>query len=143
MQNEIKRDEKGRIMKGYSGNLGGRPRTGKSFAEIMRKVIDKQTAVKRDKDGNIVKTVKGKEVVAESIMQIAMDKSNPANVRLNAFNVILDRAYGKPLQEIDMQSTVVQSEMSMIKADLDKLTEEEREEYIGLCEKMNEEDVRD
>jgi hypothetical protein len=127
-----------RFKKGQSGNPNGRPRTGKSFAEIMRKVIDKQTAVKRDKDGNITKTVKGKEVVAEAILQIAMDKTNNAGVRLTAFNTALDRAYGKPLQEIDMQSTVIKNDCGQIKADLDKLSVEEREEYIELCEKMNE-----
>ena len=93
---------------------------------------------KRDKDGNIIKTVKGKEVIAEAIIQIAMDRANNVNARLAAFDMALDRGYGKPLQEVDMQSTIIQND-SQIKADLDKLTREEREEYIGLCEKMNNE----
>ena len=138
---EVKRDELGRIMKGQSGNPKGRPKNGTSFAEVMRRVIDKQIATKKDKDGN-VNTIKGKEVVAEAIIQIAMDSRNNANVRLTAFNTALDRAYGKPLQEIEMETTAtIQNDRAgEIKANLDKLSAEEREQYIELCEKVNEQE---
>lgn len=130
----------GGIKKGEVRNPHGRPRSGKSFADIMRKVIDRQTAVKKDKDGNIIKTVKGKEVVAEAILSIAMDKNNNASVRLTAFNTALDRAYGKPLQPVDMSANVSGPNIIQnIKDDLDRLTPEERDEYLELSEKLSEE----
>lgn len=126
--------------KGEVHNPHGRPKTGKSFADIMRKVIDRQTAVKRDKEGNILKTIKGKEVVAEAILSIAMDVKNNASVRLTAFNTALDRAYGKPLQTVDMSANVSGSSIIQnVKDSLDKLSPEEREEFLDLSEKLTDE----
>lgn len=109
----------------------------------MRKVIDRQTSPLdiKDKDGNIVetRTVRGKEAVAQAIIQIAMDRKNNANVRLTAFNTALDRAYGKPIQEIDMAATttIQNDRTARIKDDLDRLSPEERDMYFELCEKVN------
>lgn len=126
--------------KGKSGNPNGRPRTGKSFAEIMRKVIDAQKSVVNIKDaaGNVIdtKTIKGKEVVATAIMQIALDRKNNPAVRLTAFNTALDRAYGRPLQEIDMAATVSNDRTGQIKASLDRLSPERRQEYMDLCAEL-------
>lgn len=126
----------GSIKKGEVRNPHGRPRTGKAFADILRKTIDQLSAVKKDKDGT-EKVIKGNKVLSEALVQIAMDKNNNANVRLSAMNMILDRAYGKPIQTVEQTTTIQKDRTYDIKASLEKLTPDERDTYIELCEKAN------
>lgn len=69
-----------------------------------------------------------------------MDVKNNASVRLTAFNTALDRAYGKPLQTVDMSANVSGSSIIQnVKDSLDKLSPEEREEFLDLSEKLTDE----
>lgn len=92
--------------------------------------------MKKDKDGT-EKVIKGNKVLSEALVQIAMDKNNNANVRLSAMNMILDRAYGKPIQTVEQTTTIQKDRTYDIKASLEKLTPDERDTYIELCEKAN------
>lgn len=69
--------------KGQSGNPGGRPKLSEEFKELARS-----------------KSVRALEVIIE----IAENPLADYTYRLKACEIILDRAYGKPVQQVDTEN---------------------------------------
>jgi uncharacterized protein (UPF0147 family) len=68
-------------------------------------------AVGRPKSSQWVKHLAAKytEEAIESIVKIARDEEVPANVRLAAWSAVMDRAHGKPAQELNANVNVNES----------------------------------
>ena len=123
------------FQKGVSGNPNGRPKKGKTFTEILEKVLHERTAEIETAKG--LKTVHGKELLANILYDIAADKNNAAKIRLDAINTIMNRLDGKPMQAVEMTSEIETAKKNNEQLNLDNLTLEEREEFLDLCEKIN------
>ena len=76
-----KRENNGQFKKGLSGNPGGRPKVLSEVQELARSYTAE----------NI-----------EGLMEIARNAKSPAQARVAARVAVLDRAWGKPGQSIDM-----------------------------------------
>lgn len=72
---EVKRDEKGRIKKGYSANLKGRPKKGETLTDALQSHIDKDD-------------------LARKLLKLVNSGS------LGAIRYVYDRIEGKPKQLI-------------------------------------------
>jgi len=86
------------FQKGTSGNPNGRPKKGNTFTDILEKVLHERTAEIETLKG--IKTVHGKELLANVLYDIAADKNNAPKIRLDAINTIMNRIDGKPLQQM-------------------------------------------
>lgn len=126
---------------GQSGNPKGRPRSDRAFSTIFNDLLnDKKSAIK-DKDGKVIDTVTGKRLIAEAVFDIATNRNNPPHVRLAALNMMMERIEGKPAQTITADvETTVRSQTENIKKKIEKLSPEDRELYLELCEKQNDTD---
>jgi endonuclease III len=91
--------------KGYSGNPGGRPK----MPEELKKAFQEQTQNALDTLVDVMGTGKGSE-------------------RVKAAEVILDRAWGKPVQAVDANVND-----GRIKVDTSKLTPEQRDAITALA----------
>lgn len=101
-------------------------------------MIDRLSAEKKGADGSVLKTVKGKEALAEAILAIALDRGTNPAARLRAFDMLLDRAYGQPVQTVDLDASVSgQAVLESVKDGLDRLSPEERDRYLELCGKIS------
>ena len=86
------------FQKGTSGNPNGRPKKGKTFTDVLEKVLRERTGEIETAKG--LKTVHGKELLANIIYDIAADKNNSPKIRIDAINLIMNRLDGKPLQQM-------------------------------------------
>ncbi|HEY6482945.1 MAG TPA: hypothetical protein VIY54_05400 [Steroidobacteraceae bacterium] len=86
------RDETGRFARGYSGNVGGRPRRSPEEKAAERRAM-------RYASGRSVWALKELE-------GIAGDLSVDAKVRVSALNSILDRGIGRPRESVEATNTV-------------------------------------
>jgi hypothetical protein len=77
----IKRNEKGQFVKGQSGNPAGR-------AALPREIMELARASAAD--------------AIELAVSYIKDPEMSPRVRMAAANLLLDRAYGKPTQAVDM-----------------------------------------
>lgn len=145
---EVERDEKGRIKKGYSLNKGGRPKgaTGvKTDLLFVYKKLFSEPIIKKDKDGNIIKKIKltPEQQILAGMVSMMRDPKTPVQVRAKIAGDLMGYLYKKPSQEVEMIADVSQTindRSKEIKSALDKLTPEERDMYIELCEKVNADD---
>lgn len=128
------------FQKGVSGNKNGRPKKGQAFPDMIEKAIKKLKTEYKDSDGNPIE-VKGKMVLANAIVELATNDIYPPQVRLQALKEIFDRTDGKPVQAVEMSADIestVRNSTNQLKENIDKLTPEERDLYLELCDKVNE-----
>jgi hypothetical protein len=76
-----KRTSQGKFVKGQSGNPGGRPKLLSEVQELAR--------------AHTAENIEG-------LMEIARNPKSPAQARVAARVAVMDRAWGKPGQSIDM-----------------------------------------
>lgn len=69
-------------VKGQSGNPTGRPRKGKTLAEVVRK--------RTGKDGR---------KIVEEVERLAFGRHDDARIRLDALKWLADRGYGKVIEQ--------------------------------------------
>lgn len=138
-----------RFEKGKSGNPAGRPKGANGIKTDLLYVYKKLFAepiIKKDANGNEkkIKLTPQQELLA-GLMAIYRDKKNPVQVRAKVAETLMTYLYSKPAQEIEMsaETTVHNDKTPNIKESLDKLSPEERELYLDLCDKVNEEDAAD
>lgn len=81
--------EKGKWKKGQSGNPAGRPKKLPELRELLANVLGDE------KDG---------KTAAEAILMALRAKATKGDVR--AAELLLDRAYGKPKQDIDIEANI-------------------------------------
>ena len=101
------RTKTGQFCPGNSGNPGGRPKTTQEQKDALQQIRDLAPRA------------------AEEIQRILDDSDSPKALKLRAAEMVFDRAFGKPRQEVEMQSTVLSTEA---KAELDRLLEETKGE---------------
>ena len=70
------RDERGRFVKGASGNPSGRPAVPQSVRDALVELVPEAIAIKR---------------------QILRDPEAPLNLKNSVADSVLDRVYGKPI----------------------------------------------
>lgn len=126
--------------KGQSGNKNGRPKKGLCYADMLDKAVKELRSVQKDKEGKVVGEYKGKMVLAMATVDLATNKTYPPQVRLQAIKEIYDRTDGKPAQSVQLEADVeqtVRDGTKGLKDSLDRLTPEQREMYLDLCDKVN------
>lgn len=131
--------------KGQSGNPAGKPKGTtniKTDLLVVYKKLFAEPIVKKDANGNIIKKIKlspEQEIVA-AMIKIYRDPKTPVQVRAKILGDLLGYLYTKPTQQIEMIADVeqtIRNNTADIKDNLDKLTPEQREAYMELCEKVN------
>lgn len=134
------------FVKGQSGNPAGRPKgaTGiKTDLLYVYKKLFSEPIIKEDSSGHIkkIKLTPQQELLA-SMWKMYKDENTPIQVRAKIAESLLPYLFSKPAQEVevsaDVQSTVT-DRSKPLKEMVDKLTPEEREMYLELCEKVNDE----
>lgn len=78
--NELIRDEKGRFMPGCSGNPGGRPKTPAEFRQLAQEATT---------------------LALERVIDILKNPATKDRDVIAAAQEVMDRAYGKPSQQIE------------------------------------------
>ena len=131
--------------KGQSGNPAGKPKGTtniKTDLLVVYKKLFAEPIVKKDANGNIIKKIKltAEQEIVAAMIKIYRDPKTPVQVRAKILGDLLGYLYTKPTQQIEMIADVEQTirdNTADIKDNLDKLTPEQREAYMELCEKVN------
>ena len=88
-ETKIVKDERGRFVKGFSGNPKGRPKKDMSLTEIVRKALK----AKREEGG---------VSVAQELITVLIDKALAGDK--DAINILLDRGFGKAKAFLELSS---------------------------------------
>ena len=129
--------------KGQSGNPKGRPKgaTGvKTDLTLVYKKLFSEPIIKKDKDGNVVKKIKltPEQQILASLISMYRDPKTPIQIRAKVAGDLLGYLYTKPTQSIELSGDIEQTVTdNSVKNKLDKLTPEQREAYLELCESVN------
>ena len=125
------------FQKGQSGNPKGRPRKGKSFSDILEAELRKQKKELVDKSTGEVRHIDGKVALCLAYISLAFNADNE-NVRASCMEKIMKFIDGDFVQHVDMAANVKGvNVIENVKDALDKLSPEERENYLDMCDKMN------
>lgn len=126
------------FQKGVSGNPKGRPRKGKSFSDILETELKKQKRTLLNKETGETIEIGGKVALCRAYISLAFTADNES-VRASCIEKIMKFIDGDFVQRVDMsaKATVSGGSLDMVKARLDMLSQEERMDFLDLCEKMN------
>lgn len=86
------RDSKGRFIKGVSGNPRGRPKTDEEIKEALRELVPKSIEV---------------------LKEIIENRGARDQDRIRAIELIFDRVYGRPFQQMQVEDTTVDKTLVM------------------------------
>lgn len=133
---EVRRKNPYLFKKGQSGNPHGRPKKGKSFADILEKELKAQKQILKNSEGE-ERVIDGKTALCLAYIKLAFKGENE-NVRASCMEKIMKFIDGEFVQRVAMDAnltggTVIQD----VKDGLDKLTPEERENYFEMCDKIS------
>lgn len=136
------------FVKGQSGNPKGRPKgaTGvKTDLTLVYKKLFSEPIVKKDKDGNVIKKIKltPEQQILASLISMYRDPKTPIQIRAKVAGDLLGYLYTKPTQSVEFTGDIEQTikeNPNNLKECLDKLSPEEREQYLELCDKVNNEE---
>lgn len=126
------------FQKGKSGNPNGRPRKGKSFSDILNNELKKQKQILVNPDTGEERQIDGKTALCLAYIKLAF-KGDNENVRASCMEKIMKFIDGDFVQHVDMAASVSSNVLEDIKDGLDKLSQEDRESYLDICEKVNKE----
>ena len=110
---------------------------------LVYKKLFSEPIVKKDKSGRVVKKIKltPEQQILAAMVQISRDPNAPIQVRAKVMGDLMGYLYTKPTQQIEMIADVEQTikdHTAEIRGNLDKLTPDQREMYLSLCEEVNE-----
>lgn len=121
--------------KGVSGNPNGRPKKGKAFAELIDKELLRLKQEMSQKDGSL-RNVNGKQMLAITLVRLALF-SEDEKIKLQAIEKIMDRIDGKPVQTVDMDASVEQTNISVFdNIDVSKLSTKQKENLEDVLKSM-------
>lgn len=127
------------FQKGVSGNPKGRPKKGKTFSDILEKELTNQKQQMVNAKTGETRVIDGKVALCLAYIKLAFNAENE-NVRASCQEKIMKFIDGDFVKKVDMTANVSGvNVLENIKDSLDRLSPEERESYLELCEKMNEE----
>ena len=126
------------FQKGKSGNPNGRPQKGKSFSDILNNELKKQKQILVNPDTGEERQIDGKTALCLAYIKLAF-KGDNENVRASCMEKIMKFIDGDFVQHVDMAASVSSNVLEDIKDGLDKLSQEDRESYLDICEKVNKE----
>lgn len=121
------RNERGQFVDGKSGNPGGRP---KGLERTVREALALRTYTA--KNGA---TYTGAEAATHCLLDMAFDEKTPPRVRVEAFDKVFDRGYGKAKQKVEHDGHV-----QVGTQDLTKMSREQLEEWIAAAERADADD---
>jgi len=103
-----------------------------------------EPVIQKDKNGNVIRKVKlsPEQQILASLVAMMKDPKTPVQVRARIAEDLMQYIYKKPAQDLEMiadVSSTINDRTRDIKKELDKLTPEERETYMELCGKVNDE----
>lgn len=125
------------FQKGQSGNPKGRPRKGKSFCDILNAELKRQKKELTDRTTGEVRHIDGKTALCLAYISLAFN-AEQENVRANCMEKIMKFIDGDFIQHVDMDANVKGVNVIQdVKNALDKLTPDERESYLDMCDKIN------
>lgn len=126
------------FQKGKSGNPKGRPRKGKSFCDILNAELKKQKQTYTNHSTGETRSIDGKTALCVAYIKLAFT-AEQENVRANCMEKIMKFIDGDFVKHVDMAANVSGiGIMENVKDSLDKLSPEERENFLDMCDKMSE-----
>lgn len=84
---QAKRDSKGRFVKGSSGNAGGRTKLPDDLKQAFREASP---------------------MALETLKRVLLDEDAKDSDKIRAAEIVLDRAYGKPTQSVNVDTETPQ-----------------------------------
>jgi hypothetical protein len=94
---KVGRDAKGRILPGYTGNPAGCPKRTETLERRLQDIFDEEREITVIEDG---KKIKRKMPLIEALFRQYLQRASAGDRQ--AFRDLLDRAYGKPRQRVDL-----------------------------------------
>lgn len=91
------RDAKGRILPGFTGNPNGCPKRTETLERRLQDIFDEEREVKVVENG---KEVVRKMPMIEALFRQYLQRASAGDRQ--SFRDLLDRAYGKPRQRVDL-----------------------------------------
>lgn len=126
---------------GVSGNPKGRPKKGKSLTDMLEKELSGLSERVYGKNG-LPKTVRGKQVFARAVVEIAMDRTVAAATRLTAMNLIFERVEGKPRQSVEVDGTIESKPASLADVfDFDRMSAEDEARLAEIMKRQYDEQL--
>lgn len=128
------------FQKGKSGNPKGRPRKGKSFCDILNAELKKQKQQLTNHNTGEARIIDGKTALCLAYIKLAFS-AEQESVRASCAEKIMKFIDGDFVQHVNMDASVEGVNIiSDVKKSLDKLSPEERDQFLDLSEKIAEKD---